>query len=269
MKDALGDRMKFYEKRETGRKFLPKIPIVARMDGRGFHRFAKKLKKPFDLEFRNLMIELTQYLVKETSAKVGYTQSDEISLLFFSDNVKSQIFFDGKIFKMISTLSALTSVMFNEFKEKYDVPHMMKTFPATFDCRVWELPNKAEAVNVFMWREFDAGKNSVQMAAQSVFSHNSLMNKDSKMMQEMLFQKGINWNDYDPLFKRGTYIQKRIIEKNFTAEELEKLPPKHNARTNPDLKIKRTLIDILDLPPLQKVINRTEVFFEGAEPLVE
>lgn len=266
MKDAFGDRMKMYERREAGRQFLPKIPVVARMDGRGFHRFTKHLARPFDENFRNLMIELTKYLVEETSAKMGYTQSDEISLLFYSDDLRSQIYFNGKVFKMISSLSATTSVMFNELKKKYDLPEYLLNFPATFDCRVWEVPTKHEAVNVFMWREFDAVRNSITMAAQNIYSHKQLHKKNTDEMQEMLFQKGINWNDYDPKFKRGTYVQKQTVERSFTAEDLAKLPPKHNAHKNPDLKIKRTVVDVLEMPPINKVENRVDVFFEGDKP---
>lgn len=48
MNDALGDRMKLYESAEAGRRFMPLLPIMARVDGRAFHSFAKGLKRPFD-----------------------------------------------------------------------------------------------------------------------------------------------------------------------------------------------------------------------------
>jgi len=37
------------------------------------------MKKPFDGIITDLMIETTKYLVSKTNAKIGYTQSDEIS----------------------------------------------------------------------------------------------------------------------------------------------------------------------------------------------
>ncbi len=47
-KDSFGDRMKMYEGAEAQRKFLPGLPIVARLDGRGFSRFTKGLERPYD-----------------------------------------------------------------------------------------------------------------------------------------------------------------------------------------------------------------------------
>ena len=66
---------------------------------------------------------------------------------------------------------------------------------AFFDCRVWTVPDMNEAVNYLIWREQDATRNSIQSAAQSVYSHRQLHGKNTKQLNEMLFQKGINWND--------------------------------------------------------------------------
>src|SRR5581483_5540743 len=101
-----------------------------------------------------------------------------------------------------------------------------------FDARVWNVPSQDEAANYFLWRERDARKNSVAMAAQSVCSHRELQNKNGSDMQEMLFQRGINWNDYPPQFKRGTFVRRKLVERPFTAAELEKLPAGHEARGN-------------------------------------
>ena len=71
------------------------------------------------------------------------------------------------------------------------------------------------------------------------------------------------------LFKRGTFIQKRRIVRAFTAEEIENLPAKHEAHTNPNLEIERSEIQRLNMPPFAKVKNRVDVIFSAAEPEVE
>lgn len=73
-------------------------------------------------------------------------------------------------------------------------------------------------------------------------------------LQEMLFQKGVNWNDYPSFFKRGVFVQRKEIVKGFpaTPEEIALLPEKHEARRNPDLEIKRTVIRTLEMPPLSR-----------------
>lgn len=85
----------------------------------------------------------------------------------------------------------------------------------------------------------------------------------------MLWQKGINWNDYPPRFKRGGYFRRRRIERKFTVEEIEKLPPQHEAHSNPDLIFTRHDIEAMDIPPLAKIINRVGVVFYDESPEVE
>lgn len=262
--DILGNRMKSYENATCGIRLLPRIPVVARLDGKGFSKFTKGLKRPYDERLTNLMIETTKFLVKETNANCGYHQSDEISLVWYSESYDSKIYFDGRLFKMISDLAAMASVFFNRELPKY-LPEKAHLMPR-FDCRVFNVPTMHEAANVFLWRELDATKNSISMAAQHYYSHKELEGKNGSEKQEMLFQKGVNWNDYPSFFKRGTYIQRKRVLTKFTTEELAKLPTKHQARQNPDLMIERWIIDKLDLPPLMQVKNREEVILLGAEP---
>ncbi len=263
-KDQFGDRMKMYESQTCGINLIPRIPVVARLDGKGFSKFTKGLSRPYDERLSKLMVETTKYLVKETNANCGYTQSDEITLVWHTDKIDSAIYFNGRLFKMISDLAAMCSVFFNRELPKY-IPEKADKMPR-FDCRVYNVPNLDEAANSFLWREQDATKNSISMAAQSVYSHRELMGKNGSEMQEMLFQKGINWNDYPSFFKRGTYVQRRRTLTQFTAEEIEKLPAKHNAIKDPSYEIERWTIERVDLPPLSRIENRSDVIIWGKEP---
>lgn len=78
---------------------------------------------------------------------------------------------------------------------------------ATFDSRAFVLPQD-EVTNYFIWRQQDATRNSIQMVAQSLYSHKELQNKTCHDLQEMIFQKGINWNDYEPWKKHGICVRK-------------------------------------------------------------
>jgi tRNA(His) 5'-end guanylyltransferase len=267
MNDSLGDRMKAYEMAEAGRKLLPLIPAVARIDGRSFSSFTRGLARPYDQRLADLMMETVKYLVQETNANCGYTQSDEISLVWYSPTTETEILFNGRVQKMESVLAGMTS--------SYFLYHCPKFLPAEyaaklphFDARVWNVPTKEEAANCFLWREWDATKNSISMAAQHYYSHNELMGKNGSDKQEMLFQKGVNWNNYPDFFKRGSYIQRRKTLRKFDASELEALPPKHEARKNPDLVVERTDYVRVNMPPLGKVTNRVGVIFDGEEPVV-
>ena len=81
-----------------------------------------------------------------------------------------------------------------------------------FDARCFNIP-KEEVTNLIYWRQLDATRNSIQMVGQANFSHKELQNKTCNMIQDMLHeQKGINWNDYPTVCKRGTAIVKVTIE---------------------------------------------------------
>jgi tRNA(His) 5'-end guanylyltransferase len=208
------------------------------------------------------MAETTIYLARETNAKIAYTQSDEISLIWLAGK-DEELFFDGRIQKMSSILAAMGSVFFNG-KLAALIPEKANKV-AHFDCRVFSVPSQNEAANYLIWREADACRNSVSMAAQSCYSHVQLHGRKQAEMHDMLHAKGINWNDYPTHFKRGVYVRGVVREIPFSAAELEKLPPKHAARTNPDLKVRRRDWEVVELPIFTKILNREEVIFEGAE----
>ena len=90
-KDQLGNRMKEYEMTEAGRMLMPLLPVMIRLDGKCFSKFTKGLVRPYDIGMSTMMIETTKALVEETNAKIGYTQSDEISLVLFSDTDESKV----------------------------------------------------------------------------------------------------------------------------------------------------------------------------------
>lgn len=269
-KDALGDRMKMYENVESDRRFMPLLPIVARLDGMGFSKFTKGMERPFDRRMSYAMIETAKRLLEETHAVCAYTQSDEITLAWYSDSLKSQVWFDGRILKMNTALAAKASVIFNNIIAER-LPEYKHKDPA-FDCRAFNMPNLEEAANNFLWRERDATKNSISMAATAYYSHKQVLGKNGKERLDMLMEKGINWNHYPAFFKRGTFIQRRVIETPYTFDEIDKLPEKHHARTNPDLKLRRNIVyefkGDFAMPVFDKVTNRADVIFNGTDPIV-
>ena len=265
MNDSLGDRMKRYEGAEAARRLMPQLPALARLDGRAFHAFVRGLARPFDRRLSDLMIDTATFLVRETNAVVGYTQSDEITLAWVSEVRDAQIFFDGRIQKMTSMLAALCAAHFNRRLPAFLPAGYADRLPV-FDCRVWNVPTLEEAANTFLWRELDATKNAVSMAARAHYEHADLHDKSAREMQELLWKKGVNWNDYPAFFKRGTFVRRRKVSRAFTAAELGALPPRHAARGKPGLVVERSECCAFDLPPLSRVENRAGVLFRGEEP---
>lgn len=263
-KDNFGDRMKEYEAAETSRHFMPLLPIYARIDGRCFSSFTQGMARPYCSILSHIMIETTKYLVEATNAKMGYTQSDEISLVWLQDSYDSEMFFCGKVQKLCSVLASMATAKFNHLCAVSVYGDRARKMLPAFDCRVFQLPNRVEAANAFLWREKDATKNAISMAARSFYSHNALHGKSSSEMQEMIFQKGQNFNDYPPFFKRGTFVRRITEERPFTLEELEAIPEKH--RPTPETLVMRSRVIELDMPIFTTVLNRDAVIFDGAEP---
>lgn len=210
---SLGDRMKEYE-RSFDIEMTKRIPIIIRLDGKAFHSWTKKnnCKKPFDRTLMNLMAGTTKYLCENISGCIlGYTQSDEISLVLINNQrINSEAWFNNRVQKIASISSSLATYFFNNNSP------FEKKVPAFFDSRVFIIP-KNEVRNYFLWRQRDAEKNSISSLSQSLYSHKELQNKNSDEKQEMCFQKGINWNDLYTPEKRGFAIYKKeflIIGKN-------------------------------------------------------
>ena len=262
----LGDRMKGYEA-DYDRHLMPLCPAIARLDGRAFHSFTKGLDRPFHKPLTELMVETTRYLVETWNCRIGYTQSDEITLVFMVKELKAELPFGGRIQKLNSILAGdATLCFYDSLRSKNGMSERHKSKRPQFDCRLFSVPNETEAANCLIWRELDATRNSISMAAQANFSHTELQCANCATMQDMLHEKGINWNDYPAFFKRGTYIQRRHVERPYTTDEIALLPEKHNARKNPDLTVLRREYREIDMPPLTQVINREDVIFRGADP---
>lgn len=272
MADDLGDRMKsWYEMPETERRFLPMLPLYARVDGRNFSRFTKDMRRPYDERMTRAMIATTSYLVEETHAVIGYTQSDEISLLWHYPDYKSAMMFDRKVQKLVSVLAALTTAAFHRaICDHFPADESLQLIAEMphFDARMLQFPSREEAANMLLWRNLDCTKNAVSMAAQTVFSHQSLQGVSSAAMQERLFQEvGINFNDYPAVFKRGAFVRRVTRERRLTDAERAGIP--ETKRPAPDAVFMRSEVEVLDdVPPLNKVVNRVEFIFDAEAPRV-
>lgn len=205
-KDTLGDRMKdFYENRT--RYTLPRRTYtIIRIDGKAFHTYTRGLERPFDLKLINDMDETACFLCKNIQgAKFAFVQSDEISILLTDfEKITTDVWFDGNIQKIVSISASLATAKFNELR-----PNKL----ALFDSRVFTIPSSTEVENYFIWRQQDTVRNSISSVAQYLYSSKELFGKNTNEMQEMCFQKGINWNDYDTKLKRGRLIIKQEFEK--------------------------------------------------------
>ena len=199
--DTLDKQMRKFEQ-SLDRTMFEGIYVVARLDGHGFTRLTKKewnLEKPFDITFRDAMIETTKHLMDCGFRMIyGYTQSDEISMLF---HLKDDTF-GRKERKLVSILASEASVAFS----------MNTGHAAVFDNRLVPLPNADNVIDYFRWRQEDAHRNSLnshcywtlRKAGVSADDAQKCMSGISNSEKnEILFEHGINYNDLPLWQKRG------------------------------------------------------------------
>ena len=214
MKSNYENRSKTFLTRRT--------PVIIRCDGKNFSSYTKGLKKPFDEGLIEDMEATTKFLCENIQGvKLGYCQSDEISLLLTDyETLDTQAWFDYNVQKMTSISASMATAKFNQLRlqrnigSEFDygnVRYMDSEFLnnklAFFDSRVFNIP-KEEVSNYFLARQKDAVKNSIAMLAQSLYSPKELHKKNQSEMQEMCWQKGHNWNDLNYKKKRGCTIIK-------------------------------------------------------------
>lgn len=219
-KDSLGDRMKSNYENRYKHSLTRRTPVIIRIDGKAFHTFTRDFNRPYDELFHKTMNETTKKLCENIQGcKLGYTQSDEISLLLTDfDTLTTDAWFDYELQKICSIAASMATLYFNQtfaqvIAEYIGAQNHLDDYiralvkaqetGALFDARAFNIPED-EIANYFIWRQQDATRNAIQMLGQTHFSHNELQKKSTKMIQEMLWQqKGINFNDMPIEFKRG------------------------------------------------------------------
>ena len=227
-KDSLGDRMKENYENRAKTYLVRRMPVIIRLDGKAFHTFTRGFKKPYDEVFHDAMNATMQYLCENIQGcKLGYTQSDEITLLLTDyDTLTTDAWFDNNVQKICSVSASMATLKFNKRFEEI----AYNTYPfqvinsanaqlvlnyhkainkgAMFDARCFNIPAE-EVTNCFIWRQQDATRNAIQMLGQSNFSHKELQGKSCNDIQDMLMtQKNINFNDMPTEFKRGVCCKK-------------------------------------------------------------
>ncbi|MBZ0282581.1 MAG: guanylyltransferase [Anaerolineae bacterium] len=209
--DELDAKMRVYETAHD-HCVMPGIHMVARLDGRGFTRLTREVhtfEAPYDERFRDMMVATVDHLMN-CGFKIiyGYTQSDEISLLFHRDDNT----FGRKLRKLDSVLAGEASAKFS----------LLLGAMGCFDCRICQLPNTEIVTDYFRWRQEDANRNALnghcywtlRKDGESVKAATEALKRLSTAdKNELLFQHGINFNDLPDWHKRGVGLYWKLYDK--------------------------------------------------------
>ncbi len=209
--DDLDAKMRVYEQ-SLDQVLLPELYLVARLDGNRFTRLTKEICKfeaPFDTRFRDMMVETVKALMTYGFRVIyGFTESDEISLLFHPDEDT----FGRKVRKYNSLLAGVASAAFSEQLGQQ----------AIFDCRMVPLPTVERVQDYFLWRQEDAHRNALnahcywmlRKQGKSVAEATKMLEGQSVAFKnELLFQNGINFDKLPSWQKRGQGVYWAAVEK--------------------------------------------------------
>ena len=191
---------------------LPEMYLAARLDGRNFTRLTKEtcpFEAPFDTRFRDAMVDTAKHLL-ECGFRIvyGYTESDEISLLFHpKDNT-----FGRKTRKINSVLAGEASAHLS----------LRLGVAACFDSRVVPLPNPECVKDYFSWRQEDAHRNSLNAHCYWMLRKKGISAREATGMiegksvswkNELLFSEGVNYNELPGWQKRGIGLYHSVYER--------------------------------------------------------
>lgn len=227
---AIEQTMKALEAPWNG-KLVPKDEgYMIRVDGHSFAKYTKPFFKPADRIIHEAMILCTVDLMEMFDAKIGYTFSDEISIavppMVPSDpnllaSKRYMLPYKGKMSKMITLASGLTTSKFNQYMQHFQPQVAGNAF---FDGRVFTV-SEEEVLENLMWRQQDCVRNSKTLLARSYFSTKELCSRSSKQAIDMVVDKvGLDYYDLPKWYGMGTIVKKQCYPKTtinpITQEEI-------------------------------------------------
>lgn len=196
--DAFESKMRALEYFHGIRMLQGTWPVI-RVDGKGFSKLtAKGFEKPFDERFSLCMVKAAEALLVQLGGVYAYTESDEISVLF----PRGWDQYDREVEKAVSIAAGIASSVFT----------LECGRAASFDARVWLGTAEDVVVDYFRWRQTDATRCALngyaywtlRNAGESVSAATRAIHKKSVgEKNELLFARGVNFNDVPPWQRRG------------------------------------------------------------------
>jgi tRNA(His) 5'-end guanylyltransferase len=186
-------------------------PIFVRLDGRSFHRLARRLslERPFDEGFSRAMAGVSSRLLSESglSPLFAFTFSDEISLFF------PALPFRGRVEKIDSVLAS--------FAASCLTIALSTDHPIAFDARVI-VASTGYAREYLVGRQREAWRNHLNAYCQEALLREGmkpsevarrLSGMQSEELHEFMFSRGVNLAKTPAWQRRGVLVYRRREER--------------------------------------------------------
>lgn len=216
----------------------PRMPICIRCDGRAFSKLLRQCEKPHDLRVAHAMDKAAIALCKQSGAQIGYTQSDEITVLLTPyTKFETQPWFGGEVEKLCSIAASICSDAFKEHARGLflypNERHPTRDYPAVhFDAKVAVVP-RDDVHNVFVDRQQDGRRNAILGVGQTYVGkkaiHGWSCDEIVAKMRSAGSNGGLSW------FDNVSYMNGRIISP-WLEQVGGALRPRWTASPAPDFK---------------------------------
>lgn len=193
-------------------KIAPKNYIAIRSDGNAFHTLTKEmdLLKPFDITMRDMMVNTTKKLMNRFGAFVGYTESDEISIVIDRESD----LFNRRVGKLEQISAGTCSSQFTLESNRF----------CTFDGRAMPFPYQEIVIEYMEDRQQDSFKNCIGSYLYWMYRLKSKMTKSkaTKIMVKMDMEErtkileeefGIKVSEIPLWQRRGVLVYRKEVEK--------------------------------------------------------
>ena len=213
-KDTLGNRIKAYE--SVSKPLLTRrTPVFVRVDGKAFHTFTRGCSKPYDQDLIDAMVYATEQTARRMQGfELAYTQSDEATFMLWDfRELETQPWFGYELNKVVS----ITASTFTAYFNRYWFGVLGKPYGSitpVFDARAFNVPLD-DWPNVFIWRQRDWERNSIQMLARSLYSHKKLHSKSTVELKELCNLLDKDWDKQSGQHKYGTSIDDKYEHVSF------------------------------------------------------
>jgi tRNA(His) 5'-end guanylyltransferase len=212
----LGDHVVSKEKQKMISSIDGSKWISLRLDGQGFSKLVKKMKKlnilneGFSIKFAEIMKECLYRLLEDYHGMIGYTQSDEMIIFIPPANLIKGIqqphVRNGRISKLTTLASGFVSSIFTSkfaelcYEKNIPIENLTQIAPH-FDCRIAYYDSWEEAQSLLLWRAYDCSVNGISDAVYQT-------KKCPKEIRISGKREKLNWlykNGYLPLHTHQAY----------------------------------------------------------------
>ena len=180
-----------------------RAPMVVRVDGRGFKKLLEDCQKPYDLTFAKSMAQAAASFFVDSgfSPSLGFTFSDEISLLFFEPP------FAGRVEKIDSAIAGFLSAALSLNRGRL----------LSMDCRTIPLC-RAEIIDYLAERQAETWRNHifsygfyllVNEGLSTAAAMQQLRGMKEQEIHEQVFQKGVNLAKTPAWERRGVMVYRK------------------------------------------------------------